>query len=30
MKCYTLDEAGEDFRRWVIVCRHRLSAALPA
>src|SRR6202040_4116294 len=24
MECYTLDEASEDFRRWVIVCRHRL------
>jgi hypothetical protein len=28
MKCYTLDEAGEDFRRWVIVCPHRLSDSL--
>ena len=25
MKCYNVDEAGEDFRRQVIVCRHRLS-----
>ncbi len=28
MKGYTLDDAGEYFRRWVIVCRHRLSDAL--
>ena len=28
MECYPLDEAGQDFRRWVIVCRHRLSDAL--
>src|SRR5208283_3152925 len=28
MKCYPLDEAGEDFRPWVCVYRHRVSDAL--
>src|SRR5208283_4339723 len=28
MKCYPLDEAGEDFRPWVGVYRHRVSDAL--
>ena len=28
MKCYPLNEAGEDFRLWVRVCRHRVSDAL--
>ena len=28
MKCYPLDEAGEDFRPWVHVYRHRMSDAL--
>src|SRR5208337_1543070 len=28
MKCYPLNEAGEDFRPWVGVYRHRVSDAL--
>jgi hypothetical protein len=28
MKCYPLNEAGEDFRTWVGVYRHRVSDAL--
>ena len=28
MKCYPLNEAGEDFRPWVRVYRHRVSDAL--
>ena len=28
MKCYPLNEAGEDFRPWVCVNRHRVSDAL--
>ena len=28
MKCYPLDKAGEDFRPWVGVNRHRVSDAL--